>query len=47
MDDMENAHKNDMDKREDQVRILANLVMANQQTSTKSNANTGSNQDDV
>jgi len=47
MDDMENAHKNDMDKLEDQVRMLANLVMANQQTSAKSGANTGSDEDDV
>ncbi|KAJ8445944.1 hypothetical protein Cgig2_003820 [Carnegiea gigantea] len=44
MDDMENAHKNNMDKQEDQVRMLANLVMANQQTS---GANPGSGQDDV
>ncbi|KAJ8431054.1 hypothetical protein Cgig2_027109 [Carnegiea gigantea] len=44
MDDMENAHKNNTDKLEDWVRILANLVMANQQTSS---ANTGSDQDDV
>ncbi|KAJ8425094.1 hypothetical protein Cgig2_007816 [Carnegiea gigantea] len=47
IDDMENAHKNDMDKLEDQVRMLANLVMTNQQTSMKSGANTGSYQDDV
>ncbi|KAJ8434088.1 hypothetical protein Cgig2_030523 [Carnegiea gigantea] len=47
IDDMENAHKNDMDKLEDQVRMLANLVMANQQTSTKFGANTGSDEDDV
>ncbi|KAJ8428448.1 hypothetical protein Cgig2_024109 [Carnegiea gigantea] len=46
IDDMENAHKNDMDKLEDQVRMLANLVMANQQTSTKFGANTGSDEDD-
>ncbi|KAJ8423863.1 hypothetical protein Cgig2_033787 [Carnegiea gigantea] len=46
MDDMENAHNNDMDELEDQVRMLANLVMANQQTSAKSSANTGSDEDD-
>ncbi|KAJ8433881.1 hypothetical protein Cgig2_021264 [Carnegiea gigantea] len=44
MDDMENANKNDMDKLEDQLRMLANLVMANRQTS---GANTSSNQDDT
>ncbi|KAJ8428169.1 hypothetical protein Cgig2_028289 [Carnegiea gigantea] len=43
MNDMENAQKNNMDKLEDQVRMLANLVMANQQTS---GANTGFDQDD-
>ena len=30
MDDIENAHKNDIDKLEDQVRMLSHLVMANQ-----------------
>jgi len=41
-----NAHKNNMNKVEDQLRILADLVMANQQPSMKSRANASSNEDE-
>ena len=45
LDHKENAHKNDINELEDQIRISSDLVIGNEPESSKFGANTVSNQD--